>query len=804
MSRHAVFRCSGAAAAACGALLISAADSPAAPTIDAAHSADLQISQVATFTGGGSMITQMAFGPDGRVYASTNSRGVLRFDFNPATGALTNQATVANINGNGIGFHGGEMFLSNAYTSSADPAVRLSRLYRVTQDGSGNWTNSVRIVEGIPRDDHGVNNIGVVGDQLFVGVGVRTRNGAFQTFGGDDHGESAYGGSVAVIRDLNALSTRISQAVANGQSPNNVAGFFTANPTVAQYRALINGSDARGDDPYTSTDAAKLVVHSSGTRNPFGMSADGNGNIWFTNNFQRVSNNNYSKDPADPAFPDAFGGDGFADDIHDQFFRAVEKGDYGYRNDNWRPDQVNGFFNPANAVPSVTFDNSTPGSLADHDPANPDGLGPSSSSNGFDFYDANALPIEYHQQAFVSRWNGNLSDGGETLNYRDVVTVDPRTGEVTRIAHDFGNPIAVLTDPQGGLLVADFTGTVYRITAKSPAAGAHGISLAVDTNADWSDAAAWRADANAAVRLVPDQWGTARYAVTINRAGASPIVRLDQDADIESLALGERLVLEQGRTLAVSDAATVLPAGILGGNGTLSGRVNNAGSIAPGEPGAAGRLTVGRLDQDPAGRVSITLVNASTFDRLDVAGEAALDGSLQTTRAAGFVPEWGDAFEVMTFGSRAGTFDTRQTDGADAAHAFVPTYSATSLTLEYSRRGDADLNGTVDVTDLGILATNFNTAPAGATSWLSGDFSGDGLVDVTDLGMLATHFNATAAAGLSPDGVAGPRLSFDQALALPEFAALAAAVPEPAGALAVAAFCASAARRRRHGAAAAR
>jgi hypothetical protein len=52
--------------------------------------------------------------------------------------------------------------------------------------------------------------------------------------------------------------------------------------------------------------------------------------------------------------------------------------------------------------------------------------------------------------------------------------------------------------------------------------------------------------------------------------------------------------------------------------------------------------------------------------------------------------------------------------------------------------GDANLDGKVDVSDLGILAANYGTT-AGAT-WDKGDFNGDGKVDVSDLGILAANY----------------------------------------------------------------
>jgi hypothetical protein len=64
--------------------------------------------------------------------------------------------------------------------------------------------------------------------------------------------------------------------------------------------------------------------------------------------------------------------------------------------------------------------------------------------------------------------------------------------------------------------------------------------------------------------------------------------------------------------------------------------------------------------------------------------------------------------------------------------------------------GDANNDGAVDVIDLGILATNYDTA-SGAT-WAMGDFNGDGAVDVIDLGILATNYDWVGApAGAVPE-----------------------------------------------------
>jgi glucose/arabinose dehydrogenase len=200
----------------------------------------------------------------------------------------------------------------------------------VDHDGDGDFTDSgsqtAAIVRGIPRDDHGLNHIQIVGDSLYVGNGVRTRNGDFQTFTGDTFGESAYGGTILKIVNLN-----------NVETVNDSAGFYPPTPNSAQYANLVNGTDPVASSPFTSVADDKLRVVASGARNPFGLAVDKNGDLFFTNNFQRVENHIFDRNNTGPsASLDAFGGDGFSDDVHDQFFKVAELADYGYRNTNWQ------------------------------------------------------------------------------------------------------------------------------------------------------------------------------------------------------------------------------------------------------------------------------------------------------------------------------------------------------------------------------------------------------------------------------------------------------------------------------------
>jgi hypothetical protein len=95
---------------------------------------------------------------------------------------------------------------------------------------------------------------------------------------------------------------------------------------------------------------------------------------------------------------------------------------------------------------------------------------------------------------------------------------------------------------------------------------------------------------------------------------------------------------------------------------------------------------------------------------------------------------------------------------------------ATSLLIAPTFAGDSNLDGKVDVTDLGALATHWQQSGV----WTDGDFNYDGFVDVSDLGALATNWQA----GVSGSALAPSHL--DEALAAVGLTS--GTVPEPAGA----------------------
>lgn len=106
-------------------------------------------------------------------------------------------------------------------------------------------------------------------------------------------------------------------------------------------------------------------------------------------------------------------------------------------------------------------------------------------------------------------------------------------------------------------------------------------------------------------------------------------------------------------------------------------------------------------------------------------------------------------------------------------------------TIKGTEYGDANLDGVVDITDLGLLATNWQ---AGGQGWATADFNGDDVVDITDLGLLATNWQAGANSPADSSSLAAALA----ALSLPQ-----GSVPEPAAALLAALLPAASLLRRR-------
>lgn len=83
---------------------------------------------------------------------------------------------------------------------------------------------------------------------------------------------------------------------------------------------------------------------------------------------------------------------------------------------------------------------------------------------------------------------------------------------------------------------------------------------------------------------------------------------------------------------------------------------------------------------------------------------------------------------------------------------FGQTVDSTSVLTRLTLLGDANLSGTVDISDFARLAAAFNTAGG----WSKGDFDHNGTINISDFSLLAANFNQSIPADLPRGSVPEP------------------------------------------------
>ena len=173
----------------------------------------------------------------------------------------------------------------------------------------------------------------------------------------------------------------------------------------------------------------------------------------------------------------------------------------------------------------------------------------------------------------------------------------------------------------------------------------------------------------------------------------------------------------------------------------------SGGTVEPGN--SPGMLKVdGSLSLDDAATLAIDLAGTSPgeFDRLEVADDLTLDGTLDVQFFDDFSPVVGDTFDVLDWSTLAGMFDEvtlpdlgngLQWDTSSLYISGTLGIVASSFTL-----GDANRDGLVDDADATILASHWHQT-SGA-NWFDGDFNGDGVVNDVDASILAAHWHEGA------------------------------------------------------------
>jgi autotransporter-associated beta strand protein len=173
----------------------------------------------------------------------------------------------------------------------------------------------------------------------------------------------------------------------------------------------------------------------------------------------------------------------------------------------------------------------------------------------------------------------------------------------------------------------------------------------------------------------------------------------------------------------VSNGATLKGIGTVGGTVT----VNFGATLSPGL--SPGTLTMDTLAMTPGGILNAEL--GSAYDRIVASGNVALAGTLNVSLINGFSPAAGNAFNILDWGTVAGSFNTLNLPSLGGGLTWdISQLYATgviSVAAAAGLPGDFNLDGKVDAADY-VLWRKYDGTPVGYDTW-------------------RTHFGRTAGSG---------------------------------------------------------
>ena len=308
----------------------------------------------------------------------------------------------------------------------------------------------------------------------------------------------------------------------------------------------------------------------------------------------------------------------------------------------------------------------------------------------------------------------------------------------------------------------------------SPSSETHGYLLSplptwrVDASGVWSGASNWLGG-------TPDGAGAeVRFTGAIS---AARTITLDTPRTVGRIAFDNAAsyTLAGPGTLTISGSSPATGLEVRSGVHTISAPLQFAGAIATISLADSSGLN---LEGSLSGALSqISIASGATLNLTsnDLVIDYTPGNSPLTSITAALVSgynngQWtGDRINSSTAASNSA--HTTAIGIGEAAALGIGSFNSqaidgSAILLKYTYYGDANLDGQVDISDLGALATAWQTGGV----WSQGDFDYSGFVDISDLGKLATNWQAGVGNPLGP--------SFDEALASVGLAG--ANVPEPA------------------------
>lgn len=164
------------------------------------------------------------------------------------------------------------------------------------------------------------------------------------------------------------------------------------------------------------------------------------------------------------------------------------------------------------------------------------------------------------------------------------------------------------------------------------------------------------------------------------------------------------------------------------------------------------------LDMAPTARLDLS-DSAMIVDYATISPRAMIEQLVQTGFNGG---DWnGNGLATSADGAVA------VVEASEIGASFPFTYlgqqlDATSLIVTFTLPGDADVNGTVNISDFALLAANFNRP----SRWFAGDFNYDAQTTLGDFALLAQRFNQSVDAAPSARNVPEPSITIFLSLGL--------------------------------------
>jgi hypothetical protein len=229
------------------------------------------------------------------------------------------------------------------------------------------------------------------------------------------------------------------------------------------------------------------------------------------------------------------------------------------------------------------------------------------------------------------------------------------------------------------------------------------------------------------------------------RLGASnlPLTLVNQGKILANVAGASISVMEGNGTFTNNGTLEATNGGTLNVSRLLSPHVG----ILTAQVGST--ITInGSLTQSTAAAINVDIVGAlaGQFGRIALTGLANLAGALNATFVNGFTPIVGDNFQVMTYSSQAGTFDTVNPVNLPNGQRLNPVYGASALSLTVVTGaaasalvlpGDFNADDRVDAADYVVYR---KTLGQRLSPFTSADGNGNGVVDSGDYDIWKANF----------------------------------------------------------------